>query len=205
MLEEPVPRFIHQIFGLLVETGIFPEAEPPNHVLINSYKCGQGIAPHQDGPLYEPLVAILSLDGPALLQFWPPRVDEDGVALAPDLNASSTCSLPSASILCEPNSLVVFRGQAYKTHWHGILSRDDDVLADHTRNLDALSGGLLGATAGTRVQRKDRRVSLTVRRVLKVLSEDSRVFTQDAVAEQKRKDKWWLASRGEEGLKQGFI
>jgi hypothetical protein len=47
MLEEPVPKFIEQIFGLLVETGIFPEDGPPNHVLINSYKCGQGIAPHQ--------------------------------------------------------------------------------------------------------------------------------------------------------------
>ena len=26
--------------------------------------------PHKDGPLYEPLVAILSLDGPAMLCFW---------------------------------------------------------------------------------------------------------------------------------------
>ena len=169
-----MPRFIHQIFGLLIETGIFPEAGPPNHVLINSYNRGQGIAPHQDGPLYEPLVAILSLDGPALLQFWPPRVDEDGVRLAPDLNASSTHSQPRASILCEPNSLVVFRGQAYTTHWHGILSRDDDELADHTGNLHALSGSLEAATVGTHVPRTNRRVSLTVRRVLRVLPDDRR-------------------------------
>ena len=205
MLQEPVPRFIGQISGLLVETGIFPEDLPPNHVLINSYNRGQGIAPHQDGPLYEPLVAILSLDGPALLQFWPPRVDSDGVALAPDLNATSADREPSTSILCEPNSLVVFRGDAYKTHWHGIVSADHDVLAAHTGNLNALSGALKGAAHGTRVERKDRRVSLTVRRVLNVLDDDSRVYTANAMAEEKRKEKWWLASRGEEGLARGFI
>lgn len=205
MVQEPVPRFIHQIFGLLVESGVFPEDRPPNHVLINSYNRGQGIAPHQDGPLYEPLVAILSLDGPALLQFWPPRIDADGVALAPDLNASSTDREPSTSVLCEPNSLVVFRGDAYRTHWHGILPRDHDMLAAHTGNLNALSGELRGATPGARVERKHRRVSLTVRRVLKVLADDARIFTEHATVEQKRKDQWWLAGRGEEGLTQGFI
>ena len=107
-----MPRFIHQIFGLLIETGIFPEAGPPNHVLINSYNRGQGIAPHQDGPLYEPLVAILSLDGPALLQFWAPRVDEDGVRLAPDLNASSTHSQPSASMSTRSRAWRKLRGRA---------------------------------------------------------------------------------------------
>ena len=32
------------------------------------YRRGQGIAPHQDGPLYRPMVAILSLAGPGMLQ-----------------------------------------------------------------------------------------------------------------------------------------
>jgi hypothetical protein len=43
-----------------------------------------------------------------------------------------------------------------------------------------------------------------VRRVLKVKDSDERIFTADAIAEQRRKDKWWLASRGEEGLSRGF-
>ena len=204
MMEEEVPRFVNQVFGSLIESGVFPEDEPPNHILINAYSCGQGIAPHQDGPLYKPLVAILSLDGPALLQFWPPRRDEDGAALAPDLNSTSATREPSTSILCQPNSLVVFCGDAYETHWHGIESVDCDVLAAHTGNLAALAGDLQGAGARAQVPRGERRVSLTVRRVLKIKDGEERIFTADAMAEQKRKDKWWLASRGEEGLGRGF-
>jgi alkylated DNA repair protein alkB family protein 6 len=143
MVEEDVPVFVQQIFSSLVESGIFSADEPPNHVLINSYRSGQGIAPHQDGPLYKPLVAILSLDGPALLQFWPPRRDQDGVALAPDLNATSAeRTQPSTSILCQPNSLLVFSGDAYETHWHGIEACESDELTPHTGNLAALSGDL---------------------------------------------------------------
>jgi alkylated DNA repair dioxygenase AlkB len=32
-----------------------------NHVLVNEYAPGQGILSHQDGPLYAPAVAILSM------------------------------------------------------------------------------------------------------------------------------------------------
>ena len=53
MQEEPVPAFVQQVFRALVEAGVFPPDQPPNHVLINSYRSGQGIAPHQDGPLYK--------------------------------------------------------------------------------------------------------------------------------------------------------
>lgn len=45
----------------------------PNHVLINAYEPGQGIMPHQDGPAYAPLVAILSLGAPCVLRFYPQR------------------------------------------------------------------------------------------------------------------------------------
>ena len=205
MVEEEVPTFVDQVFGALIEAGIFSEDEAPNHILINAYTCGQGIAPHQDGPLYKPLVAIISLDGPALLQFWPPRRDEHGARLAPDLNATSTLRDPSASILCEPNSLLVFRSDAYETHWHGIESVQEDVLASHTGNLATLTGDLRGAPVGTTVPRGARRVSLTVRRVLNIRDGEDRIFTADAMAEQKRKDKWWLASRGEHGLAGGFF
>ena len=58
--------------------------------------------------------------------------------------------------------------------------------------------------AHAHVSAGERRVSLTVRRVLKVKDSDERIFTADAIAEQRRKDKWWLASRGEEGLSRGF-
>ena len=115
MHPEPIPRFVQALMDATVEAGVFPRDAPPNHVLLNEYARGQGIAPHQDGPLYAPQVpsrprsnltpsiapapapspasasalarspataltpphpvagqvAILSVDGPALLQFWP--------------------------------------------------------------------------------------------------------------------------------------
>lgn len=42
----------------------------PNHVLINEYHPDQGIMPHCDGPLYDPLVAILSLGSSVVFDFW---------------------------------------------------------------------------------------------------------------------------------------
>ncbi len=41
-----------------------------NHVLVNAYLPGEGIMPHEDGPLYHPAVCILSLGSPAILRFW---------------------------------------------------------------------------------------------------------------------------------------
>lgn len=43
MVEEEVPKFVNQVFGALIEGGIFSADEAPNHVLINSYECGQVI------------------------------------------------------------------------------------------------------------------------------------------------------------------
>ena len=60
-----------------------------------------------------------------------------------------------------------------------------------------------GAGHGTQVPRGERRVSLTVRCVLKCGGE--KIFTANAMDEERRKEKWWLASRGEAGLKKGFL
>jgi len=62
-----------------------------------------------------------------------------------------------------PNSLLVFNSDAYETHWHGIREVVADTVADHTGNAPAL-----GLAPGVVVPRGPRRISLTVRRVLKV-------------------------------------
>jgi alkylated DNA repair protein alkB family protein 6 len=52
----------------------------PNHVLVNEYHRGAGITPHNDGDLYAPHVAIVTLSGSALMEFWPtegPAVEDD--------------------------------------------------------------------------------------------------------------------------------
>lgn len=51
--------------------GVFPSDQPPNHILLNEYRDGQGIGPHKDGPLYHPMVAVLSLGSPADIHFCP--------------------------------------------------------------------------------------------------------------------------------------
>lgn len=184
MMPERIPLFIKAVMDATVSAGLFDAEQPPNHVLLNEYKRGQGIMPHQDGPLYQPLVAILSLGGPAMLQFWP------------SLDATKSGE-PTASVLCLPNSLLVFREDAYLTHWHGIVEADADIVAEHTGNVATL-GAVGFGDKGCRVPRGERRISLTVRRVLKVKDAESRLLTQEALAEEKRKQRWWLTTRGEE-------
>jgi hypothetical protein len=58
----------------------------------------------------------------------------------------------------------------------------------------------LGVDIGHTQPRGEKRLSFTVRRVLKVRDEDSIIATQAARDEEKRKERWWLTSRGEEGL-----
>ena len=61
---EPIPPHLHRVCTALPGSGVFSDARPPNHVLVNEYAAGEGIMPHRDGPLYHPPVAILSLSGP---------------------------------------------------------------------------------------------------------------------------------------------
>jgi len=181
MIPCQVPQFIRAVMGALVEAGVFQEEGRPNHVLLNEYQRGQGIAPHQDGPLYLPIVAILSLDGPSLLQFWSSlRATKSGEA--------------AASVLCLSNSLLVFKDEAYESHWHGIVEREADVVEGHTCNLQLLGDEFYVG----KVVERGRRISLTVRKVLKIKDSEERIVTQEAMEEERRKERWWLSSRGEE-------
>ena len=55
-----------------------------NHVLVNEYRAGEGIMPHQDGPLYTPAVAIASLGCGATMRFTPHRGVADDGSRPPD-------------------------------------------------------------------------------------------------------------------------
>ena len=44
--------------------------EGPNHVLINEYRAGQGIMPHEDGAAYFPVVSTVSLGGSIVLDIY---------------------------------------------------------------------------------------------------------------------------------------
>ncbi len=136
------------------DTGIFgPDA--PNHVLINSYAPGEGILPHTDGPLYHPGVCILSLGAPAVIRFW--RKGDAAVDVSRDK--------PVASLLLMPRSLLVFADDAYTDCLHGILEVEEEEVDESVCNV-----AQCGLEEGTlHVGRGGERVSLTARRVLKVM------------------------------------
>ncbi|KAH9294698.1 hypothetical protein KI387_038286, partial [Taxus chinensis] len=70
LLPQALPSWLSTITQRITDwTRLFPS--PINHVLINEYLPGQGIMPHQDGPAYFPVVAILSLGSPAVMCFTP--------------------------------------------------------------------------------------------------------------------------------------
>ena len=127
------------------DTGAFGAAhEQPNHVLLNAYLPGQGIMPHQDGPLYHPGVCIVSLGAPAIMRFTRKHCDGVGAPLMVGEQAACQtpwCMLlicmrwqqrvlgamqiapstkPVLSVALMPRSLLVFSGEAYENCLHGI-------------------------------------------------------------------------------------
>ena len=57
-LRQALPPFLRAVVDRLVQAGVYSAAEAPNHCLVNEYRDGAGIPPHDDGPLYLNKVAI---------------------------------------------------------------------------------------------------------------------------------------------------
>mmetsp|Transcript_4888 Transcript_4888/g.9713 ORF Transcript_4888/g.9713 Transcript_4888/m.9713 type:complete len:388 (-) Transcript_4888:293-1456(-) len=117
-----------------------------NHVLVNEYRPGQGILAHQDGPLYQPVVAIVSLNSPVGFHFYRSLAD------ARDEKASVEMQL-------YPRSLLVFSWEAYNKYFHGIPASTQDKISSQCANIRFISH-----TEDT-VVRRGTRVSLTIRGV----------------------------------------
>jgi alkylated DNA repair protein alkB family protein 6 len=138
-----------------------------NHVLINEYEGGAGIMPHEDGPLYHPVVSIFSLETPLAIRFRRRRGAEEEVTEADEL-----------TVVLEPRSLFVFRGRFYTDYLHRIdeAAADDVALDDGTcanrhlisdelvRRCTVVDGdGVPGAKLC--IPRGERRISVTLRLV----------------------------------------
>ncbi|XP_051224902.1 alkylated DNA repair protein ALKBH6 homolog isoform X2 [Lolium perenne] len=127
LLPQALPPWLTKITDKICQwTGLFPSAI--NHVLINEYHPNQGIMPHQDGPAYFPVVAIISLASPVVIDFTPHgklRGHEDtylqtvqsdelqesnGSYKVEDTKEADPASL---SLLLMPSSLLIFKDQAY--------------------------------------------------------------------------------------------
>ena len=82
---QKLPQFLQALVELLLAAGVFSPEQAPQHVLINSYSKGAGIAPHVDGPLYSPCVATITLGGPALMAFHEAKPDGTEGSLATEV------------------------------------------------------------------------------------------------------------------------
>eukprot|EP00002_Diphylleia_rotans_P033487 TRINITY_DN7124_c0_g1_i1.p1 TRINITY_DN7124_c0_g1~~TRINITY_DN7124_c0_g1_i1.p1 ORF type:complete len:235 (-),score=50.06 TRINITY_DN7124_c0_g1_i1:402-1106(-) len=165
MMPQPLPSYLQKICQDLVHDQVFPS--PPNHVLINEYPPGVGIMPHEDGPLYHPVVAILSLGSHCGLDFYTKEKQAD------DSKDGSTTSEEKQpldqrhlfTILTQPRSLLIFSEDAYKTHLHGIKDQEHDIL-DHEA---VANKAFFPADSPSSIQR-NLRYSLTIRIVPKTIN-----------------------------------
>ncbi|PIA51491.1 hypothetical protein AQUCO_01100376v1 [Aquilegia coerulea] len=194
LLPQALPPWLTKITQRICQrTGLFPSAI--NHVLINEYLPDQGIMPHQDGPAYFPVVAILSLGCPAVMNFTPHsklRACNDGERTT-DADASSDIQKDehgnkiclndhhSFSVLLMPCSLLIFKDEAYSDYLHGIEDTNEhridkvvNVFEALKHKKDQISPGSGDSEEIERtehiesIQRTSTRISLTCRLVLKV-------------------------------------
>mmetsp|Transcript_54288 Transcript_54288/g.174054 ORF Transcript_54288/g.174054 Transcript_54288/m.174054 type:complete len:399 (+) Transcript_54288:65-1261(+) len=170
LLRVSLPQWQANMICALHNLGVFhPVLYPANSVRINSYAPGQGIYPHLDGPVYYPRAAIISLGSQCVFDFYP-RLDLDEedqrgfnwdrdreVPAAPELPQGTK---PMLSILLEPGSLLIFSGDAFIHHRHGIAASEEDEIGPHVRNAKDI-----GLSVGD-VLKRSRRVSLTIRHLL---------------------------------------
>uniref|UniRef100_A0A0D9XJS9 EGF-like domain-containing protein n=1 Tax=Leersia perrieri TaxID=77586 RepID=A0A0D9XJS9_9ORYZ len=140
LLPQALPSWLTNITDRICQwTGLFPSAI--NHVLINEYHPNQGIMPHQDGPAYFPVVAIISLASPVVIDFTPhQRLKGEGCTDPPNSDSGDQATIESngshkpegtneadpasSSLLLMPCSLLIFKDQAYTDYLHGIQDNE---------------------------------------------------------------------------------
>ncbi|XP_067681827.1 alpha-ketoglutarate-dependent dioxygenase alkB homolog 6-like isoform X3 [Haliotis asinina] len=167
MIAEDIPKWLLTQCEKIGRLGVF-DGKMPNHVLVNEYLPGQGIMPHEDGPLFYPTVSTISLGSHTLLDFYHHLKD------VPDQRdggeetqfQASLCFKDRyfQSMLLEPRSLVLVMGDMYKVHLHGIAETTVDSITDQVANIDMCSIAKCGDTL-----QRGTRVSLTIRVVPKIL------------------------------------
>ncbi|XP_069602669.1 alpha-ketoglutarate-dependent dioxygenase alkB homolog 6 [Ranitomeya imitator] len=160
MVPEKLPPWLQTYTDKISSLEVFGGSRA-NHVLVNEYNPGEGIMPHEDGPLYYPTVTTISLGSHTLLDFYLPI---SGSGSEEENQAPRTEEQRHVlSLLLEPRSLFILREDLYKSHLHGIRPVTQDTLDHKVANL-----GQCAARAEETLARRTR-VSLTVRLVPKVL------------------------------------
>jgi alkylated DNA repair dioxygenase AlkB len=190
---EDLPDFIQPLCERLVHLGMFKSC--PNQVLLNEYRNGAGIDPHFDGPLFQPLVGIISLDSDAIISFLG-KIEPSNHA-SDDVSGSSNESpeyTKVKSVVLRQRSLFIFSEEMYLNYMHGMPSSMFDIVDDTTVNIKEAKVNI-----GDVIQRGSRRLSITVRVLVDVRKHFSKydVLSDEEKSEQTRRQSWWLASISE--------
>lgn len=155
MLSTPLPPFLQPLLQHVEDSELFTLDNgakiKPNHVLVNRYRPGEGIAAHVDGPAYKPVAIIVSLGAPIVMHFYT-RCHSSDVIPAD----------PLCAILLRPRSLLVLSGPAYHDVYHEIREREKDELDSSVLNINPTE-------RGTTLERKER-FSCTVRASCRTIS-----------------------------------
>ncbi|XP_002740837.1 putative RNA/DNA demethylase ALKBH6 [Saccoglossus kowalevskii] len=164
MVLEKLPQWLDTYSHKIASLGALNE-KIPNHVLVNEYTSGQGIMPHEDGPLFYPVISTISLGGHTLLDFYhhpTTQCDENSVDEAAKVATPEDRLF--GSLLLEPRSLLISKDEMYTKYLHGIADRTHDTLTGKVLNVDACPQRAIGD-----VLERKLRISLTIRHVPKVL------------------------------------
>ncbi|XP_042296471.1 alpha-ketoglutarate-dependent dioxygenase alkB homolog 6 isoform X2 [Sceloporus undulatus] len=161
MVQEKLPPWLQTYTEKVSSLGVFG-GEQANHVLVNEYRPGEGIMPHEDGPLYFPTVTTINLGSHTLLDFYHP-VSRGQQMEVEELSLQTEEQRHFLSLLLKPRSLLVLREDMYTHYLHGIRFVTEDTVTEQVAN-----ASMCGSKLGDRLQRGTR-VSLTIRHVPKVL------------------------------------
>ncbi|XP_045388216.1 alpha-ketoglutarate-dependent dioxygenase alkB homolog 6 isoform X3 [Lemur catta] len=105
MVPERLPPWLQRYVDKVSDLRLFGGL-PANHVLVNQYLPGEGIMPHEDGPLYYPTVSTISLGSHTMLDLYEPRQPEDDDPVEQGTLALTSCH--SSNVICgagHPDSL----------------------------------------------------------------------------------------------------
>ncbi|KFM74967.1 putative alpha-ketoglutarate-dependent dioxygenase ABH6, partial [Stegodyphus mimosarum] len=151
MIEEELPEWLKDYTKKVKDLDIF-EDKVPNHVLVNEYLPGQGIMPHEDGPLFYPTIATINLGSHTILDYY----EKINVL---EHSKTETESNYVGSLLLERCSLLVVQHDLYHKYLHGIQEKEVDIINEKIKNLNACNN-LVGCEL-----KRNTRISLTIRHV----------------------------------------
>uniref|UniRef100_R4G890 Putative alkb n=2 Tax=Rhodnius prolixus TaxID=13249 RepID=R4G890_RHOPR len=153
MIVEAIPQWLQVFINKVNDLKLYDEGNlKANHVLINEYLPGQGIMPHVDGPLFYPAILTITCGSHTILNFQKQMKDDEEAALA---------EANSVSFLLERRSMVAVMGSMYTDYFHSIEEKVEDKLDHSVSNINKTKFNIGD------VLKRDTRISLTIRHVLK--------------------------------------